>query len=377
MMQASIGEHPATVEEAVAAAATLLEGARLALVFGLVDGTVEAQRAAARVAESLRGAIDVALTPGRRAALAAFAQAGLVTSSLGALRTQADLVVFWGCDPDRTHPGFKARYLEGRDQGRRVVVEVGEARGPALGDERVALASAQELGALVALRALVRGRRVEKAMAAPLGLPLEALRGLAAQLGGCAYGVIVYDGDPPLDRPAPERAWALGMLAREAGRKGCVRLFAIRAPGNAVGAENVLTWRTGFPSAVSFTRGAPLHDPRDWSAEALLRRGDVDAALLVGAEPSSFLSAQAQAKLARIPTVRLCARAEGSDAHAVFIATAPLRATPGCVFRMDGIALRQEPSGPDRAAAPGLPTQAAVLERILAAVQTRGGARAS
>ena len=68
-------------------------------------------------------------------------------------------------------------------------------------------------------------------MAASLGLPLEALRKLATRLEGCGYGVIVYDGEAPDGGRVSERAWALGMLARDASLRSCVRIVALRCGG--------------------------------------------------------------------------------------------------------------------------------------------------
>lgn len=359
MTTAQVAGRPATIEEAVGAAAPLLRAARLPLVFGLVESTVEAQREAVSLAESLGGALDIAVTPGRRAGLLAFAEVGLVTASLGPLRANADLVVLWACDPDGRHAGFGARAFSQRAGCSRIAVDVGDASGPPTADARVTLTPAQELGALVTLRAFVRGRRVEESMAASHGLPLEGLRVLATRLKRCRYGVIVYDGDAPEEGSAPERAWALGLLARDANLRSSVRLVALRGAGNAVGAENVLTWRTGFPAAVSLVRGAPQYGPHDWNAETLLRRGDVDAVLMVGPRP--WLSREALAHLERIPTVRLGSAPGG---EAVFIATAPLAATAGCVFRADGIAVSRAPRAPDSDAAHALPSEASVLARM-------------
>jgi formylmethanofuran dehydrogenase subunit B len=55
----------------------------------------------------------------------------------------------------------------------------------------------------------------------------------------------------------------------------------------------VLTWQTGFPMAVDFSRGAPKYSPED-AALARLARGAFDAVLLVGATaalPSAVASA--------------------------------------------------------------------------------------
>jgi formylmethanofuran dehydrogenase subunit B len=164
------------------------------------------------------------------------------------------------------------------------------------------------------------------------------------------------------------------MLAREASHKTGLRLFAVRSPGNAVGAENVLAWRSGFPAAVSFARGEPRYDPSGGSGEVMLRRGDVDAALVVGSEPQHFLTAEALARLSRTPTVRLGPElSPGTEPPAVFIATAPAAATPGSLFRMDGIAVRRTPTPAEREAARDRPTEAAVLARIAAALEAPSG----
>ena len=142
-----------------------------------------------------------------------------------------------------------------------------------------------------------------------------------------------------------------------------------------MGAENVLTWQTGFPFAVSFARGFPRHDPAEFSGEGLLARGEVDAALVVGADPSQHLSPLALRHLRKIPVVAVGEADAGGPTTGslsraeVRVATAPFVATAGRVFRMDGIALRHEPSIPSP-----LPSEASVLSRIAAAARARGAA---
>jgi formylmethanofuran dehydrogenase subunit B len=359
-----VSEGTGSVDEAVERAAELLTSARLPLFYGLVDSTVEAQRQAAGLADLLRGILDVATSASHAGSAAAYERLGTLTASLGDVRQRAHLVVFWGCDPDGAHPGFRERYAPARPGRVSVAVDVGGAHGPQHVDERLAIPPAREIDALLALRAFVRGRRVE-----PRGndLPLEGLRALAARLAACGYGAILSDGDPPATRRNPERALALAALVRDAHRRSRLRLIAVRAPGNAVGAENVLTWQTGFPSALSFARGYPRYGPGEFDAETVLVRGDVDAALVVGADPGAYLSESALDRLRRIPIVRI---GGADDAGArVFLKAAPLRETAGRVYRMDGIALRQRPLS--HRGAGDVPTEAEALARIASAVRRR------
>jgi formylmethanofuran dehydrogenase subunit B len=356
-----------SLDEAAEAAADLLTAARLPLVYGLVDSTVEAQRQAVALADLLRGILDTAASAGRAGATAAYERLGSLTASLGDVRQRAQLVVFWGCDPERAHPGFGARYVPARPGRVRVAVDVGEARGPADAEERLAIPRDREIDALLALRAFVRGRRVEPpAMGGDI--PLEGLRALARRLTACGYGAVLTDGDPPAGRRNPELAITMGALVREAHRKARLRLVAVRAPGNAVGAENVLAWQTGFPSAISFARGYPRYGPGEFDAETVLARGDVDAALVVGADPSAHLSGAALERLSHIPTVRVATSdAAGADRSRVFLSAAALGDTAGRVYRMDSVALRQRP----RAGTGGAATEADVLARISVAALRR------
>jgi formylmethanofuran dehydrogenase subunit B len=356
-----VGGRPAGLDEALAAATALLAAARFPLVWGLVESTVEAQRAAVLLARRLGAALDLASTPGHAAALAAFQSAGAATTTLGEMGRRADMVVFWGVDPDEIEPGLVARHAAARPGRVRVAVDLGPGRGPAGAEERLAILPTHETDALVALRALARGRRLDPHAADPLGLPLDALRSLARRLAACEYGVLVSDGDPPPERRHPLRPSLLGALARDLRAKARVRVLAVRRHANAVGAESVLTWLTGFPGSLRLDADAARYDPVHLTAEALLAARAPDAVVVVGADPARFLSVAARAALDATPSVRL----GGPPAGDVHIPTASLAATAGHLFRMDGIALyRSRP-------VPALPTEASVLARLDAAAGGR------
>ncbi|HEY8470535.1 MAG TPA: hypothetical protein VIL18_12870 [Longimicrobiales bacterium] len=363
---------PVALEEAVAAAADMLVGARLPLVYGLVETTVEAQRLAVEIADLAGGAVDTAASAGHEASLLAFQRIGQLTATLGEVRARADLVVFWGIDPDAREAGFRDRYIAPAPDAAaqvRIAVDVGDARGPAEADERIAVPPAAEFEALWALRALVRGRRVDAERLESLGVSPDHLRSLARRLVSCRYGVILHDADPPPERRDPLRALALGSLVEDANEKARVRLIAIRMPGNPVGAEAVLTWQTGFPCAVHFGRGYPRYGPGEYTGTALLAPGGADAVLLVGADPGRHLTAAERQRIGEIPSVVLGPAAERVEGARVAVVTAPLEETPGGVYRMDGVALH-------RGVETTQLTDAAVLADLAAAVRARvqGGA---
>jgi formylmethanofuran dehydrogenase subunit B len=336
------------VDSDVAAAVALLRSARQPLVYGLADSTVEAQRAAVSLAARVGAIVDTPASSSAAGALSAFQHRGAQSASQGEL-ARADLCVAWACAPERpVH----------------VAVDVGTAHGPRAADTRLVLRADQELGALLVLRAFVRGRRVEPERAGDL--PVDALRSLARRLTSARYPVVFAEGDRPGERRDAELDDALAVLVRECHKATRARLVRLRVGANPVGAENVLAWRTGAPSSVRFAPGGPVYGPDEFSAEALLRRGDVDLVVLVG-DRGDALSETARAALRRLPRIEIGPR-PGPEARVAFV-TAPFDATPGYAFRDDGVVRRLAP-----VAAKDPITECQVLARLVAAVA--GEARA-
>ena len=105
------------------------------------------------------------------------------------------------------------------------------------------------------------------------GVPLSRprLEDLAQRLLDVRHVAFIYGA---LDELA---ALALSELVRDLNHDRHAVTLALRGDGNARGAEDVLTWQTGFPGPVSFARG---HPQEELGAAELLARGDVDAALV-------------------------------------------------------------------------------------------------
>ncbi len=265
------------------------------------------------------------------------------------------------------YPGFHEEFLAPAADapGRATLaVDLGQARGPASADERLTVDPAWEVELLWALRAAVQGRRLEPPPGAEIpDWPSERIRGLAARLASSRYGVLFYEAEPPAARREPLRALALGALARDANPSARLRVLGVRPPGNAAGAEAVLTWQTGYPSAVDFARGYPRFGPGEYDAASVLRRGETDAVLLLG--PAGEL----KELLGNVPVVVIGA-AESDVAARVTLPTRPPEHTPGSWYRMDGLALRRRlpESGTEG------PTDEAALRRLIEAMHVRGRA---
>jgi formylmethanofuran dehydrogenase subunit B len=415
------GESVATVEEALDAAAELLGGARRVLVYLAPDISCEAQRAAVALGDRLRAVVDNITSSTAAGGVLAAQRRGKPTVSLGELRNRADLLVFWGVDPAERYPRFLTRYApdpEGiyvpRGRGDRTVVaiDIGDERGPRDADVRIAIAPSDEQQALARLRASTLTRVAAAAAATAAGEPaktgekdgsaaksasdsdagsaatngdgsaVEAARReerpegvldeLSALFDSARYAVIVHDAEPRAREgdgsgEARDRTWraeALIALAQQLNASIRCSLVSLRAGGNRNGAEAVMTWQTGFPMTVDYSRGAPRYRPDEPSA-SLLERGAVDAVVVVGNARAAGIPA-----MDAVPRVVIgpwASQAAPGAEVAIDTGVAGIH-EGGMAFRMDDIPLPLRPSVPGPSSAP---ETAFVIEALDARIHAR------
>jgi formylmethanofuran dehydrogenase subunit B len=127
----------------------------------------------------------------------------------------------------------------------------------------------------------------------------------------------------------------------------------LRGGGNRTGADAVLTWQTGYPAAIDFTRGHPRYRPYDGTALARLTRAEVDGALILGS--SGLISVEILTRLAHVPCAVIGPRAsDGPVARRDVVIDTGVAGIHegGTAIRMDDVPL------PLRPALDGLPAAA-------------------
>ena len=77
----------------------------------------------------------------------------------------------------------------------------------------------------------------------------------------------------------------------------------VRGHGNVTGADNVVSWQTGYPFGVNFNRGYPRFNPGEFTTSDVLARGETDAAMIIASDPASNFSRRAIEHLAKIPVI--------------------------------------------------------------------------
>jgi formylmethanofuran dehydrogenase subunit B len=344
---ARVDGREAELAEATEVAAAILRDARLPLVCGLGQTDCESQRAAVALAEAIGGVIDPSGPAGDGATGAASQAVGESTATFGDVRDRAEVVVAWRADPAASNPRLLPRLRLDRagraaagDRDRTLVVI--DAQRTATADEAdvfIEIAPELDFEALWAMRALVRGVPLDRDLAAQL--PLDALGDVAGRLRASRYGAVLHRAALAPTASGYVNAVALLALVRDLATMTHVVALPLQRHGNARGAEDVLAWQTGSPSAVSFARGHPRAQPGEFSAAGLLERGEVDAALVVGFDALSQLPPAAADHLRRIPTIVVggFATAMAEGARVAFATAVGGVHREGIAHRMDGVPL--------------------------------------
>ncbi len=352
---ATIDGKPATLEEGVERAAQILANARYPIVYGLSDTTCEAQRVAVAIADRVGACVDTTTSVCHGPSGMAFQGVGEVTCSLGEVKNRADLVLFWGSNPAESHPRHWGRYstmpkglfVPAGRKGRTVVlVDVRKSKSAPAADIFLQIKPRKDFEALWALRALVKGVELDESVGVETGIPLEQLKDLAQRMKACKFGVLFFGMGLTMTRGKHMNAEAALSLASDLN--AFTRFYAkpMRGHGNVTGADNVVSWQTGYPFAVSLGRGYPRFNPGEFTTSDTLARGEADAGLIIASDPMGNFSQPARDHLARIPYIALDPKETATVKHAaVAFCTATYGINvPGTVYRMDDVPIPLRPA---------------------------------
>jgi formylmethanofuran dehydrogenase subunit B len=343
------GGQPASLEDALGEAATLLlDARRRCLVYLAPDLTSQAQRAALEIADLVGATVDSATSDTAAAGLLAAQRRGRATATLGEIRNRGDVLLFWAVDPAQRCPRFASRYAlepvgthvpQGR-AGRYVIsVSVGSNQAGIEADSKLTLKPEDEITALSLMRASVLGNPLPK-----LSVQFAQAVEIASRLAAARYAILVHDGDPTAE-VNPLRVEALIGLTQALNGPTRAALSSLRAGGNRIGAEAVLTSQTGYPFSVDYARGYPRYIPGERGLDRLTA-GAFRVALVAG---SPELDAPRQAALSKIPSIVIGPRASQAPfAARVAIDTGVAGIHEGgTAYRMDEVPIPLRPPLPN------------------------------
>jgi formylmethanofuran dehydrogenase subunit B len=362
---------PASVPEGIERAARILMEARYPMIYGLSDTTSEAQRVAVSIGDWIGGCVDTTTSVSHGASVIAFQEVGEVTGTLGEIKNRGDLVIFWGSNPAESQPRHFTKYSltahgtyipRGREDRYCVVVDVRKTESATEADLFIQVKPGKDFEILWALRALCKGIELDPdAVLSDTGVPLDTLRGLMDRMNHAKYGVIFSGEGLTSAHDGHLNSHALLSLVRDMNARTRFVCKPMRIPGNVTGADNVVTWLTGYPFAVSLGRGYPRFNPGEYTAADMLGRGEADAAFIIASDPMSTFSRAACEHLARIPSIVIDPKDTPTTRAATVVfhtATYGIN-TAGTVYRMDDVPIPLRPAFESN-----LPSDEALLKRV-------------
>jgi formylmethanofuran dehydrogenase subunit B len=250
----------------------------------------------------------------------------------------------------------------GRSDRTCVVVDVRKTETANAADLFLRINPGSDFEAIWILRALAAGIEVDAEQSLrETGLPLSAWQDLMARMKAAKFGVLFYGLGVTMSRGRHMNAEAILALTRDMNQYTRFVSKSNRSHSNLAGADNVLTWRTGYPFGVNLARGFPRFNPNEYTATEVLARKEVDAALIVASDPLTELPDPACERLASIPYMAVDFR----DTATMRGATVAFRTarygihTPGTVYRMDDVPIPLRP-----ALSSPLPGDLEILRRI-------------
>jgi formylmethanofuran dehydrogenase subunit B len=363
--------RPAPVADGIERAARILVVAKYPIVYGLSDTTSEAQRVAVSIADWIGGCLDTTTSVCHGPSGVAFQDVGEVTCTLGEIKNRGDLIIFWGSNPAESHPRHFTKYSltakgmfvpRGRKDRYCVLVDVRKTKSARAADLFIQIKPRKDFEALWALRALAKGVELDAAeVEAETGVPLATWQTLMERMKQAKYGVILFGMGLTMTRGKHFNSYALLALARDMNAYTRFVCKPMRGHGNVTGADNVVTWRTGYPFGVNLARGYPRFNPGEYTTSDTLAREEADAALIIASDPMANFSQAAREHLARIPYIALDPKETPTTKAATVVfhtATYGIN-TPGTVYRMDDVPIPLRPAFESP-----LPSDQEVLEGI-------------
>ncbi len=346
-----------TMDEAVHKAAQILTDAKYPLLFGWECCTSEVQGIGVELAEELGSALDNVCSICHGPSVMAIQEAGLPTATLGQIRHRADLIIYWGCNPMASHPRHIERYTAfpvGRFEesewksfmqkmkaktgkkkfdavarrehidyqppprpqtctvdappktinkmGRTIIVfDPIKTMSAEVADYYVQVEPNRDYEIIEALRCLVKDQELDVEKVG--GVPVEYLQEVADAMVNCSFGAIFFGLGLTASAGRFRNVEIAVKLIQDLNRRTKFVITPMRGHFNIAGANVAFAWQTGYPYAIDFSQGYPQYNPGEFSTIDLLKQGDNDATLVIGADPGAHFPKPSMQKMTKHPMI--------------------------------------------------------------------------
>ncbi|WP_321797396.1 formylmethanofuran dehydrogenase [Caballeronia sp. J97] len=284
---------------------------------------------------------------------------GSFFTTLSEIRSRADLVVVFACEPSQRYPRFFERIA---DPGRDVSIvfvgcDVDQAAAP---HAESILQNTDPFDTLALWSALVEGGRA---------IPTSELVALTARIRAAKYTAFIYEPSTLPTKHAALAIEALQRIVKAINRTARAGALALTGDDGAASVNQTITWLSGLPLRTRIAYGAaPDHDAHRYRTDTLLQRGEIDALLWVSSFAPEPLPASLDENVPAIVLAHPATTVPARKAPTVFIPVAtPGIDSGGHLFRVDTSVVAPLAAARDYA----LPTLASIASQLAQARRPR------
>jgi len=338
-------------EDAIEKAVDILRTANKPLIYGLGNSGYNAQRVALELAKLKKGVYDITESICHNLLYLELKKCPFYYALLDEIRDNAQVVIYWGANPIVSHPRHLSRYsvypvgryaMNGVMDRELITIDVVDSELKKISRWFLRVNPGEDAEIAEILRRLVKGDSLRELVKGEMDI--DTVRKIADELKKAFYGVIFV---------------GLGVLSSENGSKNIEAilalvdalnkedvkfvLFPMKGHFNVLGAVNLLLRETGYPFGVDFSRDN-IFEPGKTTVLDVIVREEVDAALIVGADPVSSFPGDIARKLCDLPIILIDPFETPTTQFAsVAIPTAITGVeTEDIAYRMDGLPLKLE-----------------------------------
>jgi formylmethanofuran dehydrogenase subunit B len=292
-------------------AVEVLTAARRSLVYGLSCTENDAHREAYKIAETLGGVVDNTSSVCHGPTILGVQESGEAAGSLGEVKNRANLIIYWGSNPQFAHPRHLSRYVrvEGEYIGdpkadRKIwVVDIRKTISAGVADEYIRIEPGSDLEVLGAMRAILRGHQLDVEEVG--GISIKDLSERVETMKESKYGILFFGLGLTQSKGRHRNIDAAVRLIQDLNTFAKWNMMPMRGHFNVAGANKTSTWQTGYPFAVDYARGYPRYQPGEYTAVDMLVSGEADALLNIAADPAAHFPRRALKHMAAIPIINM------------------------------------------------------------------------
>jgi formylmethanofuran dehydrogenase subunit B len=216
-----------------------------------------------------------------------------------------------------------------------IVVDVRKTMSAEAADYFIQVQPNKDYEILDAMRCLVADQELDVDKVG--GVPVEYLKEVTDAMVNCDFGVIFFGLGLTQSLGRFRNIEIAIALTRDLNRRTKFVISPMRGHFNVTGANVVFAWTTGYPYAIDFSQGYPQYNPGEFTTIDLLRRGDIDAALVISADPGAHFPKVAVQNMMKHPLITI-----NPDMNAISRLGDVVFPTQWCGIEYEGTAYRMD-----------------------------------